>query len=67
MTPPNAVSRTNNYIGRSNWSALGDAYANAIFDELRIWSVSRTAGPDPGRHVPSAERHGIRPGGLLPV
>ncbi len=41
VTAPNAVNRTNNYIGRSNWSA--DSYANAIFDELRIWNVARTA------------------------
>jgi hypothetical protein len=34
------VNRVNNYIGRSNWGA--DAGANAVFDELRIWSVART-------------------------
>ena len=37
--PPNVV-RTNNYIGRSNFG--GDAYANAIFDEARVWTVART-------------------------
>jgi len=37
--PPNAT-RTNNYIGRSNFS--NDQYANAIFDEVRIWNVART-------------------------
>lgn len=36
---PNVV-RTNNYIGRSNYG--GDSYANAIFDEIRIWNVART-------------------------
>ena len=34
------VLRTNNYIGRSAYSV--DAYANAIFDEVRIWNVART-------------------------
>ena len=37
---PNPVVRNNNYIGRSNWP--GDAYANALIDELRIWDVART-------------------------
>jgi Concanavalin A-like lectin/glucanases superfamily len=37
---PNDVTRTDNYIGRSNWA--GDAYANAIFDDLRIWNVARS-------------------------
>lgn len=36
---PNVV-RTNNYIGKSNYS--GDSYANAMFDEIRIWNVART-------------------------
>ncbi len=36
--PPNVV-RTNNYIGRSNYGV--DAYANALFDEVRIWNVAR--------------------------
>jgi predicted outer membrane repeat protein len=36
---PNVV-RTNNYIGRSNYST--DGHANAIFDEVRIWNVART-------------------------
>ncbi|HEX3356291.1 MAG TPA: LamG domain-containing protein [Tepidisphaeraceae bacterium] len=39
---PNNVVRTNNYIGRSNFA--GDGYANAIFDEVRIWSVARSEG-----------------------
>ena len=37
--PPNVV-RTNNYIGRSNYSQ--DGYANALFDDIRIWNVART-------------------------
>src|SRR5258705_2226258 len=39
--PPNVV-RTNNYIGRSNYAV--DGYANALFDEIRIWNVARTQG-----------------------
>jgi len=38
--PPRAVTRTNNFIGRSNWGA--DAYANAVFDEIRIWNRARS-------------------------
>ncbi len=38
---PTPINRAINYIGRSNWSA--DAYANAIFDDLRIWNVARSA------------------------
>lgn len=34
------VTRNNNYIGRSNWG--GDGYANALMDEVRIWSSART-------------------------
>ena len=34
------VIRTNNYIGRSNYAA--DSYANADFEEIRIWNVART-------------------------
>jgi hypothetical protein len=41
VPPPNGVLRTNDYIGRSNWD---NAYANAIFDDLRIWNVARTPG-----------------------
>ena len=37
---PNSVVRTNNYIGRSLFG--GDGYANALFDEVRIWNVART-------------------------
>lgn len=38
---PLNISRTSNFIGRSNWTA--DAYLDAKMDELRIWSVARTA------------------------
>ena len=43
--PPNAINRTNNFIGRSNWvPPLGsDGYANALFDDVRLWKVARTA------------------------
>ncbi len=42
VTAPNAtVTRNNNYIGRSNWGAA-DNYANALYDDLRIWKVART-------------------------
>ena len=37
-TPVNIV-RNYCYIGKSNW---GDPYANAIFDELRIWNTAKT-------------------------
>ncbi len=40
MAVPVNVTRTNNYLGRSLYGA--DAYANASFDEFRIWSTSRT-------------------------
>ncbi|HTI98321.1 MAG TPA: FG-GAP-like repeat-containing protein, partial [Dongiaceae bacterium] len=36
-----AVLRTNDYFGRSNYAP--DGYANAIFDEIRIWNVARSA------------------------
>ncbi|MCU0436222.1 MAG: T9SS type A sorting domain-containing protein [Bacteroidia bacterium] len=39
-TPANVV-RTINYIGRSAWAA--DAYANAIYDDLRIYNRALTA------------------------
>lgn len=38
---PPVATRSNNYIGRSNWSA--DAYLNGSIDELRIYSTARTA------------------------
>ena len=31
-------NRTNNFIGRSNWS--GEPYANAMFDNVRIWDTA---------------------------
>ncbi len=37
---PPAVTRTRNYFGRSSY----ETYANALFDELRIWNVARTQG-----------------------
>lgn len=37
---PNNVSRTNCYIGKSNWSS--DAYLDGMIDEFRIWNVVRT-------------------------
>lgn len=55
-TPVN-ITRNYCYIGKSNW---GDPYANAVFDELRIWNTAKTqaqiqasmyaelAGNDPG-------------------
>jgi len=33
------VERQNCYIGKSNW---GDPYADAVFDELRIWNTAKT-------------------------
>ena len=39
---PANVVRTSNYIGRSNWGT-GDPDASAVFDDLRIWNVARTA------------------------
>lgn len=40
MNRPASVIRKNAYIGRSNWA--NDAYANARFDELRIWELARS-------------------------
>ena len=34
----NSVSRANNYIGKSPW--VGDAYINALFDEIKIFSAA---------------------------
>ncbi|MFZ4621933.1 MAG: LamG-like jellyroll fold domain-containing protein [Bacteroidota bacterium] len=34
---PLNVTRSSNYIGRSNWA---DAYADAAFDEIRIWNTA---------------------------
>ena len=36
---PVNITRNNCYIGKSNW---GDPYANAVFDELRIWNTAKT-------------------------
>ena len=35
-----SVNRTLNYIGQSNWG--GNAFANAYFDEFRIWNYTKT-------------------------
>ena len=40
VNQPVNAQRTNCFIGRSNWPS--DAYAHAIFDEVRIWSVARS-------------------------
>ena len=37
--PPN-ITRANNYIGRSAYAS--DGYANAAFQEIRIWNVARS-------------------------
>ena len=37
---PPGVTRTLNYIGKSNWA---DAYADGLYDDMRIWNVARTA------------------------
>jgi hypothetical protein len=42
LPAPEGVTRTNNYVGRDNWPGL--PYADAVFDELRIWNTARTAG-----------------------
>ncbi len=39
---PTNVIRTSNYIGKSNWNENGDPNANAIFDEIKIFSVALT-------------------------
>ena len=40
MIEPLQLVRTNNYIGRSNWSA--DEKADASFADFRLWNVART-------------------------
>jgi hypothetical protein len=40
LNRPRAVVRTNNYVGRSNYAV--DGYADALFDEIRIWNVARS-------------------------
>ena len=37
---PTVITRNLNYIGKSNWA---DGYADALYDDMRIWSVARTA------------------------
>lgn len=41
MNIPRDLVRKQAYIGRSNWTQ--DAYADAVFDELRIWNVARSS------------------------
>jgi hypothetical protein len=41
MSAPNLVMRTNAFIGRSNHP--DDPYADAMFDDVRIWGVARSA------------------------
>ncbi|MBF0452788.1 MAG: tandem-95 repeat protein, partial [Candidatus Magnetomorum sp.] len=36
---PNNVTRTSNYIAKSNWS---NAYPDVVFDEIRFWNTART-------------------------
>ena len=36
---PSSVTRTRNYVGRSNWA--GDAYANGLIDAITFWSTAR--------------------------
>ncbi len=40
LRQPEGIQRTNNYIGKSNWA--NDAYADVIFDEMRLYDYSRT-------------------------
>ncbi|KAA0248974.1 MAG: hypothetical protein EDM75_13605, partial [Chlorobiota bacterium] len=40
INQPNAVTRRNNYIGRSAWS--GDTHTNMKIDEFRFWKTART-------------------------
>lgn len=39
FSSPVNIVRNNCYIGKSNWS---DPYADAVFDELRIWNTAKT-------------------------
>ena len=39
-SPPNSLARTNNFIGKSN--SAGISNADAIFDEIKIFSVALT-------------------------
>jgi len=38
---PNNITRTRNYIGKSNWAA--DSNADAIYDEIKIYQVALTS------------------------
>ena len=35
-----SVIRANNYIGKSAWQTYGDAYINALFDEIKIFNAA---------------------------
>ncbi len=61
VLPPNSITRMTNYIGRSLYA--GDAYANANFDEFRIWNVARTAAQI--RSAMGAPLNGDEPGLVL--
>ena len=61
VLPPNSIARMTNYIGRSLYA--GDAYANANFDEFRIWNVARTAAQI--RSTMGATLNGNEPGLVL--
>ncbi len=41
MLPPPAILRTNNYLGRSKLGSAPESFAQAMIDEVRIWSVGR--------------------------
>ncbi len=38
--PKNNITRSGNFIGRSNWYSSGDWDANMLIDEVRIWNVA---------------------------
>ncbi|MCL5097942.1 MAG: PA14 domain-containing protein, partial [Candidatus Omnitrophica bacterium] len=53
---PNSITRSKNYIGRSNWSQNG--YANVLYDDIRLWNAAL----DPGTirawmNVPATSAH----------
>jgi len=40
---PRDIERQKNFIGRSNWRNEGNEDAKAMFDEIRIWNLARSA------------------------
>jgi len=40
LNVPNNVTRTTNYIGKSNWATDSNIYADAIYDEFKINKVA---------------------------